>query len=482
MFRSRDIRVLLSLSGLLVVPVILGQAQSPPAPLPRQLSLAQAEDLLIQRNLTILAARFQIDANRAARLIATYRPNPVVTVGMEQVPFYSPIKGSYPRFWNTNSDAGANPVYTVRVDNIWERGAKRQLRTEQADFQIKASEAQMLDAVRQQVFQLRQAFVAATLARENLALAETVVQEYEQTERLTQAKVDLGDEAGLELYRARAGRLQFQQAVLQARSVYEQATRDVLLLLGARPEEVVPAQITEVQDSKPILASSEAAGIGGARIETASPQIGQAQVAESLRAAPLELLWQFDNRPVTQNVAELRSMTLEQRPDVIAARDTLEAAERVLRLARAQRVRDVDIAYEYQRVGNDHSVGVVVQFPLFTYNNQRAGITQAEAQRRAAETQLKQSELKAITEVEKAYQFYLTTKQALDLYSSQNLAQLEKLRTIATYSYQQGASSLIQLLDAQRYYNQALTAYNQARADYQLSLWQLEQAVGHSLR
>ena len=31
---------------------------------------------------------------------------------------------------------------------------------------------------------------------------------------------------------------------------------------------------------------------------------------------------------------------------------------------------------------------------------------------------------------------------------------------IAIYSYGEGASSLIELLDAQRYYNQALTAYN----------------------
>jgi len=42
--------------------------------------------------------------------------------------------------------------------------------------------------------------------------------------------------------------------------------------------------------------------------------------------------------------------------------------------------------------------------------------------------------------------------------------------------------SLFELLDAQRTYNQALTAYNQARSDYQMSLWQLEQAVGRPLR
>src|SRR2546426_12814862 len=72
--------------------------QEPMPPLPRKLTLAQAESLLIQRNLMVLAAKYQIEAGRAARLIASYRPNPVVTLGAEQFPFYSPLPGSAPRF------------------------------------------------------------------------------------------------------------------------------------------------------------------------------------------------------------------------------------------------------------------------------------------------------------------------------------------------------------------------------------------------
>jgi cobalt-zinc-cadmium efflux system outer membrane protein len=175
-------------------------------------------------------------------------------------------------------------------------------------------------------------------------------------------------------------------------------------------------------------------------------------------------------------------MAINERPDVQAARYTLKAADSALRLAKAQRTRDVIFSYEYQRAGSDSAAGVIAQVPLFTYNNQRAGITQAEADVKAAEALVKQAELQATTDVEKAYQSLLTARRTLDLYNSQNLSQVEKLRQIATYSYREGASSLIELLDAQRYYNQTLTAYNQARADYQSSLWQLEQATGHSLR
>src|SRR5262249_13652504 len=142
---------------------VAGQDTSPGVP--SRLTLADAENLLLQRNLTVIAARYQVEATRAARLVASYKPNPVLTLGAEQIPFYSPLH-DLPRFFSTNSAAGAQPTYTLRFDKLIERGGKRELRTEQADFQIKTSEAQMLDAVRNQLFQLRQAFNNAMLARQ----------------------------------------------------------------------------------------------------------------------------------------------------------------------------------------------------------------------------------------------------------------------------------------------------------------------------
>ena len=69
----------------------------------------------------------------------------------------------------------------------------------------------------------------------------------------------------------------------------------------------------------------------------------------------------------------------------------------------------------------------------------------------------------------------------MTLYSSDNLVQVDKLRTIADYSYRSGGTSLFELLDAQRVANQAAVAYNQARLNYQLSLWQMEEAIGRPL-
>jgi outer membrane protein, heavy metal efflux system len=461
MFRNTHARLFGTL-GILLVCVSQSNAQSAAPSVPRRLTLAQAENLLIERNLTVLAARYQIDANRAARLIASYKLNPTVTVGAEQIPFASPVPGSVPRFWNTNPDAGANPVYTLRYDQIIERGGKREFRTAAADEQLKASEAQMLDAVRTQVYQLRQAFAAAVLARENLRLADETARQYGQTLTLTQAKVDQGDIARVELFRVSAGRLQFQQSVLQARTAYDGATRDILNLLGAKQQDITGS----IAQTTSLVPLAPAAG----------------QLAESLATAPLEVVADFDDRPIGQGVSDLRALALVERPDVVAARHLVAAAESNAKLAYAQRTRDVDIGYEYQRVGNDHTAGVIVQVPVFVHNNQRELYSQAEAQKKAAEAQLKQAELQATTDVDKAYQSYLSARRVLELYTAENLQQLERLRTIATLSYREGASSLLEVLDAQRAYNAAMTSYNQARSDYQMTLWDLERATGSSLQ
>lgn len=449
-----------------LVGVALAQSGGSAPAIPQRLTLQQAEQLLIERNLAVTAAKYQIDASRAAKLIASFKPNPVLTVGGEQLTFAHPF--------HTDSNAGAQTTLTLRVDKTIERGHKRELRTEQADYLVKANEAQMLDAIRTQIYQLRQAFNAATLARENLLLAEQTEQQYEQTEKLTATKVENGELPGLEVYRARAGRLQYEQAVLQAHTAYELAARDVLNLLGARVEDVAPAS---TQTAAIIPASFDRSSDSSSIEKTDAPQF-----SASLRSAPVELVASFDDRPIAQNLEELRQGALAERPDVLAARYLVESAGRNVSLAQAQRVRDISVGTEYQRVGSDNSVGGTMSIPLFLYNNQRAGIAQAEAQRKASEALLLQAELQATTDVEKAYQSYLSARRTLDLYGSQNLKQIEKLRSIAALSYKEGASSLFELLDAQRTYNAALTSLNQARADYQLALWQLEQAIGKPLR
>ena len=62
--------------------------------------------------------------------------------------------------------------------------------------------------------------------------------------------------------------------------------------------------------------------------------------------------------------------------------------------------------------------------------------------------------------------------------STDTISQVQRLQDIAEFTFRQGSTSLFELLDVQRNTRQALMAFNQARANYQVSLWQLEQATG----
>src|ERR1051326_4612550 len=127
-----------------------GSSAAPPQTLPpRRLTLEAATDLLIKNNLSVIAARYNVDILRAQRIAAGLRPRPNLTVSATQ--FTIPRVFTHPgEFIKTNSEgAAANTSYTVEVDQLIERGGKRSLRVQQADLSTRAAEAGVRDALRQ---------------------------------------------------------------------------------------------------------------------------------------------------------------------------------------------------------------------------------------------------------------------------------------------------------------------------------------------
>ncbi|HEY3325176.1 MAG TPA: TolC family protein [Planctomycetota bacterium] len=75
----------------------------------------------------------------------------------------------------------------------------------------------------------------------------------------------------------------------------------------------------------------------------------------------------------------------------------------------------------------------------------------------------------------------LGTELGLQLYAEQTLVKAKEPLEIVGNSYKKGAASLLDLLDARRTYNQTRVAANQAAFDYNVSVFQLEQATGQKL-
>jgi cobalt-zinc-cadmium efflux system outer membrane protein len=417
-----------------------------------RLSLQTATDLLIKNNLPVIAARYNVDILHAQRIAAGLRPNPTMTFSATQ--FVIPRVFHLPSdLVETNNENGAaNTTYTVEIDQLIERGGKRELRSEQADLNMKAAEAQVQDALRQQLFQLRQAFFTAVLARENLRVAKENLDHFDRTENLLFIQVKEGYSAGVDLKRIQLQQVLFHRDVATAGQGFQQAVRDVLNLIG--------------QGDAPSAANST-------QLTTSSPsQTGFPQdlIDGNLEIIP-ELLW----------IEDLRRMALASRPDIKAAELNVEAADAGLKLAESQRVRDVVAGGQYSRTGSDNTVGVVVGLPLKIGPRATAAIAQATSSKLQAEAQLRLVRTQALTDVEKAFTAYQVSRDRLRLFTGGALATADDVRRIEEIAYRDGAKGLLDYLDAQRTYNQTLVDYNQTRFDFLMSLYQLEFATGSAI-
>jgi cobalt-zinc-cadmium efflux system outer membrane protein len=424
---------------------------------PTRLNLQTATDLLIANNLAVVAARYNVDIQRAQRIAAGLRPHPNLTFGATQ--FTIPRVFKYPaELFKTNQENGAaNTSYTVEVDQLIERGNKRQLRVSQADLNTQVAEAQVKDALRQQIFQLTQAFFTAVLARENLRVLKENLDHFNHTENLLIVQVKEGYSAGVDLKRVQLQRLQFQNDVNGAEQNYQQSIRDVFNLIGAG-DTASFANATQLV-----------------------PTAGTPNAMPGLDASLQVIDGNLDIIPTLLWIDDLRRMALENRPDVKAAELSFKAAEQGVALAAAQRTRDMTVGGQYSRNGSDNTVGMVVGVPIGTRRLTDAAIAQATATKLQAQAQLKQTRNQAITDVEKAFTAYNVSREKLRLFTDSALNTASDVRRIEEIAYRDGAKGLLDYLDAQRTYNQTLVTYNQARFDFLMSLYQLEMATGTTI-
>lgn len=421
----------------------------------KHLSLENAIDLLTQNNLSVIAARYNVNLAQAQKLVAGLRPSASVTVTFNN--FAVPRVFKRPRdFFKTDSEAANNTTYTIEYDRLIERGNKRNLRISQADYNNQAAETSVKDALRQQTAQLKQSFLNALLNRENLRVALDNYRTFEASRTILNAQVKEGYAAGVDLKRIDLQKLQFERDLSVAEQNFQQSTRDIYNLIGVGDSFSQVDDLTSVnfEDSNFI------------------PQM----------KADLEILeGNLDFEPVLLSIAELRKTALENRPDVKNAELNLEAAKAGLKLAQAQQIRDITVGGQYSRVGSDNTFGVVATIPLGI--KKRAELLQGQAQIniKLAESNLRQTQTQALTDVEKAFTAYMTSRARLRLFTGKALEEAYDVRKIEEISYRDGARGLLEYLDAQRIYNQTLLDYNQTRFDFLLSLSQLEAAVGTKL-
>jgi cobalt-zinc-cadmium efflux system outer membrane protein len=409
-------------------PQVPGIPQLPPTAAPQApatlITIEQAIDFAKSNNPTLQANRTMISQNKEQEVTANLRPNPVLTLDAQFLPIFTPDMFSSSYIDNlAEFDAG--------VAYLFERGKKRQHRLQAARDMTAVTEAQVADAERTTVENAAQQFIAALLAKDNLEFATRLLDSYQHTVGIGQEKYKAGGMSKADLLKIQLQMLQFQTDVAAAQIAKVQALGSLRQLIGF---DSVPRNF---------------------------------DVAGDLAYQPL---------PV--RLEDLQSRALQLRPDLLAAKRSIEAAKSQIGLAKANAKQDVTFTFDYSHVNASNNGSFFFSIPLPIFNRNQGEVARTYYALTQTEFLEKAAEQVVLTDVRNAYETMRNSEEVVQLYEKGYLKQAQESLEITQFSYRQGAASLLDFLDAERNYRSTELSYRQALATYMSALEQLRQAVG----
>ena len=187
-------------------------------------------------------------------------------------------------------------------------------------------------------------------------------------------------------------------------------------------------------------------------------------------------------------LADLMEQAVDNRSDLLAARKNSEVASRELTLVRRERRPDVDVSLHVSlnnRVRNEEApappyTGVTagVVFPLNFSALNKGALRAAKYRAQQAELQSEHVRMQVENEVMQAYWLYQSHARQVAHYEKGLLEHAETVLKGKIYSYNRGEVSLLEILNAQRTYNDVQAQYIQTLFDYNTALVELERSVG----
>ena len=390
------------LMAALLLPAI-SQAQTADTP---PLSLQDAEKRLLDANPTILQARAAVAGARAGIDIAGARPNPIVTASVTSI---NPTRSGNGGYWD-------RPVDNVlRVDQMIERGDKRDLRLAAADRNLAATGLDLDNTIRLARIELASAWVDLRAAREVRRIADENAALARRAADAAEVRGKAGDLAGVDVARFAADAARVANDAVQAELALSRARIELARLLGNR------------------------------------------QAASTLQTT--------DDWPGDDAVA--LSPADAERVDILAARQRVAQASALRELARAQRTRDVSVGVQYEHYPPDgrNTYGVSISVPLFLGYDYRGDIARSEADYIAAEQQLDATRQSVASEQARLQAELAAARSRHARLRDVVLPAAERAGRGADVAIQKGGMSLTDYLDTQRNLRAARIEAVQARAD-----------------
>lgn len=183
---------------------------------------------------------------------------------------------------------------------------------------------------------------------------------------------------------------------------------------------------------------------------------------------------------------DLLISALNNRADLLTAKENINYSQKALTLTKRERVMDIDLklgaSNSYAKSGGFTPEGTAlfagIAIPLKFSNLNRSEIRIAQFEVEQSELLYQQIEIQIKSEVKQAYNQYISLIRQLDNYKNGLLEEAKVVLDGKTYSYSRGEDSLLEVLNAQRTYNEIQTSYYQTLHNCYVALVELERAVG----
>ena len=382
----------------------------------------------------VLAAQRALNAARADVKSANRAPAPSLSAGVASI--------------DLQHGAGAGSFWTQKrldkslgLDWTWERGNKRALRTETAVRNANAAQADSQDALLLQQIGAQAAFYDLLAAQQRLQTVQAIGQSAAQLAHTAQLRLKAGDLSAQDAARTRI-------EAERARADEHSAALDRQQAAWALSQWTgwpVPAEGWHVQGDWPA------------------------------------------SMPSALQTETLLDALVEQRPDVIAARERVAAAQAALQSAQALRQADPSVGTTYDHFpgnGATRMLALRISVPLNSTDRFDGEIGRALAQEEQSRDLLQKTLLQARADLGALVQAWQTSAERLKIFENNILPQATQVAAQAETAYSKGGLALTDLLDARRTLKttqlEALAVRNaHAKA---LGAWQLRSAAASNPR
>ena len=394
---------------------------------------------------------------------ATLTSDPRLRVGQEDIrqaraeywtssllpnPEFSTEVGSLPYGrWNHNhlngDDMPGGPPelgLAVEFPIDWFLFAKRKAAMNSAGWEVRQTQAEYADLIRERVAETAVAFYDVLEAKALLTVAQQDVELLANLESITRQGVAAGGVPPVEFKRIS------------------------LELLQSRKE------LLEAETSVDILKAQLRAQFGRSDYDPTFDVTGDLDAPTEMDPMPLEAAF---------------AMAQQNRPDIRALRMQVSKAHADVHLenrnAYPEVTTSVGFSHEYQRPYEDKDypgwgVGISLSVPLFDRNQgNRAKARSALAQ---SNWQLQTGIVDLRAEIVEADRNFRTAHQLTHAIADEEIRLTTEVRDTIIESYKQGGSALIDVLDAERGYRETYRLFITSRADYWRALYLYNSAVG----